>query len=62
VQCPELVVEDATGVLGGVYVLYQCKKDADVEELRLTREQAAYVGLINVELPEPDETGGHPRL
>jgi hypothetical protein len=64
VKCPELVVEHTEPQFGAGAgrVEYRRSKDAPVELLDLTVEQARYVG-INIEPREPEEADGeHPRL
>ena len=58
VDCPEMVVEELTTVLGGGLVNYRCKEGDRVEDLELTPEEAEYVGL-DMNAYGPPETGGY---
>ena len=57
VDCPEIVVEHAMAVLGGGLVNYRCEEGDPRQELELTSDEAAYVGL-DMSLPDDPETGG----
>jgi hypothetical protein len=64
VDCPEIVVEHAMAVLGGGLVNYRCEEGDPRQELELTADEAAYVGLDMslpddpMSLPDDPETGG----
>ena len=45
VDCPEMVLESAKAVVGGGLLRYRCRQGGPVENLRLTPEQARYVGI-----------------
>jgi hypothetical protein len=57
VDCPELVVSRANAILGGGLLHYRCKEGDPSESLRLTPEDAEYVG-IDMSVRERPETGG----
>jgi hypothetical protein len=57
VDCPELMVEHAMAVLGGGLVNYRCKEGDPRQDLKLTPDEAEYVG-IDMSLPDDPETGG----
>ena len=58
VDCPELVVDWATPIGGGGPVNYKCRKNAPLQYLDLTPEQARYVG-IDIDPPESPDAGGY---
>ncbi len=58
VDCPEMIVEDITAVLGGGLVNYRCKENDPPKDLQLTSEEAEYVG-IDMTAYGPPETGGY---
>ena len=57
VDCPEMVVEAASPILGGAEVHYRCREDAPVASLMLTAKEAEYVGIDLTPRGRP-ETGG----
>ena len=58
VDCPEMVVEELTTVLGGGLVSYRCTEGDSAQDLELTPEEAEYVGL-DMDTYGPPETGGY---
>ena len=56
VDCPEMVVENITKVLGGALVNYRCKEGDPPKEFSLTAEESEYVGLDMTPYGRP-ETG-----
>jgi len=57
VDCPDLVVNDVVEALGPAVVNYTCKEGEPSRDLRLSEEDAVYLGLNRSGSRQPPETG-----
>lgn len=55
-ECPELVVNGIREGLGPAVVNYTCKEGESSRDLRLTEEEAVYIGLDRSAWRAPPET------
>jgi hypothetical protein len=58
VDCPDLVIHEVSEGMGPARVNYTCKEGEPSRELRLSEEDAVYVGLDRSGWRQPPETGG----
>jgi len=57
VDCPDLVVNDVVEALGPAVVNYTCKEGEPSRDLRLSEEDAVYLGLNRSGSRQAPETG-----
>jgi hypothetical protein len=54
VDCPDLVVHEIMEALGPAVVNYTCKEGENSKDLKLTEEEAQYIGLDRAPRDRPE--------